>query len=505
MRILNAQQMAQMDRYTIHELGVPGLLLMENAGMAVVRAITERVRPHQALAILCGKGNNGGDGYVIARLLYLQGYAVTIFHAGRPSTDDSRLNYDIAQRLRIPVMPLEAFEPQCFFAVVDALFGTGLERPIEGVFASAVEAANGVALRFAVDIPSGVCGTTGRLLGTAFNAHFTVTMEYPKRGHYLYPGANLRGELLVAPIGISSHALPPEAPHLVDQLRGALPRRNGDSHKGTFGHLLCVGGTVGKAGAIRLGAKAAMETGCGLVSVASNHQVVQSLQFAEPEIMSVIVPCYDSLLPEGDSASHVLEHPYDAMVIGPGGGRHSRLVQFYWEVIQGASCPVVIDADALYCEDEDRNDILEAIIRRSNGTVLTPHPKEFERLTGTPLPELESCKLDIAREWALKLGCTLVLKGARTTVAWSNGDVYLLDCPNAALAKGGSGDVLAGIIGSLLAQGMDADRAALEGCKLHALAGQIMSQRHGSYSGGPLKHIQSIATAIAQFEEEVQV
>lgn len=497
MYLLNAQQMAAMDRYTIETLGIPGILLMENAGMAVVREINARFDNSTPVSILCGSGNNGGDGFVIARHLHLQGYPVTVFHGGLPQTNDSLMNFRLIEGLGVSMFPLEHFLETDPVLVIDALFGTGLSRPLEGLNAELLAKASEAPFRIAVDISSGVCSSTGQILGVAFEADLTITMEYPKRGHFLSPGAEFTGELVVAPIGISPQGLPGQAPRLLSSLEPKIPHRSILAHKGSCGHVLCVGGSTGKAGAIRLGAKAALECGAGLVTVASQKETVRSLQISEPEIM-----CLE--LPEENSGAlrELFEFPADAMIIGPGGGRQLSNLLFYRDLLLSAECPIVLDADGLYCEEAERDMVLGILRKRKSPTILTPHPKEFERLTGISTKSLEPRKLDAVREWAEELDCCIVLKGTRTTIASAQGQVLLLDAPNPALAKGGSGDVLAGIIGSLLAQGFDIFEAAVEGCKIHALAGKIMQQQYGNHSGGPMKLISHLSEIFKEYTDE---
>lgn len=499
MNILSASQMADADRYTIETLGIPSMLLMENAGVATVNAIVNHLPCPKKIAILCGTGNNGGDGYVIARHLHLRGYQVEIFRLGLPKTPDSQTMAACTERLVIPCHDVAHFDPAAWDAVIDALFGTGFKGSLAGMAAEVITRAQKVPFRVAVDIPSGVCGTTGRIQGVAFCAHLTVTFEFPKQGHFLLPGASVCGALLVAPIGVSDTCLPAHLPVLLSLGdHPPVPKREAQGHKGSFGHLLCIGGSMGKAGAIAFSASAAFEAGAGLVTIAAPTEIIPILQTLVPQ--SMVMPL--------DSSHHqenlklMTQSNANACVIGPGMGREPRSFNVVIDLLRNSQIPMVVDADALYCDETTRGDLLDALAASQIPTIITPHPGEFSRLTGIASAEIEANKFDLVASFATTHRCVLLLKGARTAIATPAGECWLLDTPNNALAKGGSGDVLSGIIGGFLAQGLPPVQAALGGALVHARAGQSMRQKTGSFAGTPQKLISEIGGVLKILDEQ---
>jgi len=499
-RLLTAEEMSQLDRYTIEELKVPGQILMENAGFACARELMKDFPGYVEFAILCGKGNNGGDGYVIARHLHLKGRQVRIFMVGEPQTEDARVHYQICRHAGVPISPMEEFEPTEFDVGVDALFGTGLCRELSGEYQEFVSKLNQIPKVFCVDMPSGICSDTGKILGEAVSAYKTFTFQSAKRGHFLYPGCEKRGVLEIVDIGICMKSIPVDAPIVETQARFDLPERRLHTHKGLYGHLLCVGGASGKSGAICMAGKSALESGAGLVTVGSNSKTIQSSQVIDPSLMSMELSNSDEYFSE-ESLSQVLDFKKDVLLIGPGGGRDERNLRFFREVILKNDSPMVIDADALRAFHSPE-DAQECLRDRSAPTILTPHPGEFSALTGVPSREIESRKLELAREFVINSGTTLVLKGASTVVALPSGQVRLFYLPNSALAKAGSGDVLAGIISALLCQGFSASESAFNGVRLHAAAGLIMSDDYTSFSSSPMKLIDSISRAIKDHWED---
>ena len=493
MKLITAEQMQLADRQAIEQFGIPGMVLMENAGRAATdwlcREFSE-LFPGPVL-ILAGKGNNGGDGYVMARCLRERGWRVqTLVLADAGSIrGDASLMLKILQRLDgdIGFIDSSAEMKQVISSVnptllVDALLGTGLTSTVRGLYAEAIELINASGLPVvAVDIPSGVDGSSGRVLGCAVNADLTVTFDHGKIGHGVWPGAANVGRLSVVDIGIPSvcHSLTVPECRLFDTADAArlLPPRPVGGHKGNFGHLLVVAGSTGKTGAAALAGEAGIRSGCGLVTVACPAAVHDILELKLTEAMTVPLSGNDGILSESCwSDLQPLLAGRQALAIGPGLGQGDELGRLVRRLLVECNLPVVADADALNALAGHAETLFE---REGGATVLTPHPGEMARLTGLSIEEIEADRYRVAREFAGEFGVVLVLKGIRTLIAAPDGRVSINGCGNVGLASGGSGDVLTGLIGGLLAQGMDAYDAAGLGCFLHGMAADRLAAVQG--------------------------
>lgn len=451
--------MAAADAATIGA-GTPGTVLMERAGRAVVRAITARFEPRRVL-VLCGPGNNGGDGWVVARRLGALGWPVEV----RSLVDPARLRGDAAAAFASYAGPWSTADPaplEPATLVVDALFGAGLDRPLEGRPRAWVEllAAHPGPI-VAVDVPSGVHGASGAVLGTAAAASLTVTFCRRKPGHVLLPGRALAGELVIADIGIPDAVVAAvdegvrvNLPALWD---AAWPRRDGASHKYRFGHAVVVGGPAHATGATRLAARAALRVGAGLVSVAARPEALAVYAGALTTVMTK--PCADLRALEGLLADPRL----DAWLIGPGAGTGEETRAAVATLLRSGR-PLVLDADALTAFAGQREDLLAAL---HGGCVLTPHDGEYARLFAHG-----GDRLARARAAAAESGAVVLLKGADTVVAGPDGRAAILDRAPAALATAGTGDVLAGLVLGLLAQRVPAFEAAAAAAWLHARCGE---------------------------------
>lgn len=493
MRLITAEQMQQADRQAIEQLGIPGAVLMENAGRAATELFCREFSdlfPGPVL-VLAGQGNNGGDGYVMARGLHERGWQVSTLILAEEGMigGDAGLMLSVLQRLNADVSYADGNETltQKFAAVkptvlIDALLGTGLTSPVRGLYAEAIDLINDSDLPvLAVDIPSGVDGSNGRVLGSAVNADLTVSFDHAKIGHGSWPGAGKTGRLEIVEIGIPSvcHTLE----HAECRLLGAtdasnlLPPRPSDGHKGQFGHLLVVAGSPGKTGAATLAANAGVRSGCGLVTVTCPSSVHDILEVKLTEAMTVSLPESDGFLSEQSwpELQSLLEGR-QALAIGPGLGQGDAVGQLVRRLLVEADLPLVADADALNALAGHAETLFE---REGGATVLTPHPGEMSRLTGISIADIESDRFRVAREFAGEFGVVLVLKGVRTLIAAPDGRVNINSSGNAGLASGGSGDVLTGLIGGLLAQGMDAFDAASLGCYLHGLAADRLATVQG--------------------------
>lgn len=493
MKLLTAAEMREIDRLTIEEIGVPGMVLMENAGRAAAEQLRRRfglLAPGPVL-VLAGKGNNGGDGYVIARTLCQHGWRVrtVVLAAEETIGGDAAVHLQILRRSggALTFAPTEAVlaavleEMGEVRLVVDALLGTGLTAEVRGLQALAIDWINAAGRPvLAVDIPSGLDATTGAVLGRAVRADLTVTFAAAKVGQAIYPGAGLVGELAVVEIGIPAPLLKETGDaHLLFGREEAqalvIPRPSG-GHKGSFGHLLVVAGSVGKSGAAALATEGGLRAGAGLVTLACPVPVQEVLASKLTEAMTVPLPAVDGAL--AISALEGVRRAWagkQAVAIGPGLGQTGGAFAFARQLIRECPLPLVIDADGLNALAEQ----LDLLGHRPASTILTPHPGEMARLAGCSIAEVEADRLGTAREFARRHQVVLVLKGARTVTALPDGRVRINASGNPAMASGGMGDVLTGILGALLAQGLPATEAAPLGVYLHGLAADRLQARFG--------------------------
>lgn len=461
--ILTVDQMYAADRWAIAH-GTSGIVLMEAAGKACADAIQKRFSRGK-VSILCGPGNNGGDGFVIARLLRDQGWTVSLALLGERATLQGDAAH-MAHKWNGPIHPLSLDSAEGADLIVDALFGAGLTRDLEGVAVGLVEkvVANGTPV-MAVDVPSGIDGDTGFVCGTAFRAALTVTFFRKKRAHLLFPGRAYCGEIVVADIGIGAEALEVMSLDLFengpDLWQMELPRRELGGHKFTNGHVLSVSGGASATGAARLGARAALRAGAGLVTVASPPA---ALQVNANHLTAIMLKRFEG----AEDLTEILEDKrINAVLVGPGNGVGAATRENTVAILT-SSAATVIDADALTSFEEVPRDLFVAIDNYFAGpTVLTPHEGEFQRL----FPEVSGSKLQRARAAAAQSGAVIILKGPDTVIAAPDGRAIINANAGPELATAGSGDVLAGIVAGLLAQGMAAFEAAAAAVWMHGAAG----------------------------------
>ncbi len=490
MRVLTAEGMQEADRRTITERGVPGLTLMENAGLGCAALIHERYgqTPRRKAVIVAGRGNNGGDGYVIARLLALEGWQLlTLVLAERAEIlGDARSNLELLHSSTLHFCP-EGIAPFAFeladaTVVVDALFGTGLSREITGPSAEAIDLINASERPVvAVDIPSGVHATTGGILGSAVRADLTVTFACAKLGQLLYPGAEYVGELRVLPIGVPDSLLSELSGYdFIDETaaRQLIRPRRRTSHKGTFGHLLIVAGSRGKSGAAALAANSAVRAGAGLVTLAVPATLHQILEIKSTEAMTQALDDggrgYLGLLALPELRGLLSDR--DAMVLGPGLSWNPDTSALVHRLLAEVELPLLLDADALNAVSEQPGLLMSA---RSRALILTPHPGEMARLCGRTVAQVEEERIATAREFAVRYKIYLILKGARTVCAAPDGRIALNASGNPGMASGGMGDVLSGVVGALLGQGYDPFDACTLGVFLHGAAGDLVAAEKG--------------------------
>ena len=475
MHIVNADQMRALDRAAIEGCGIPGIDLMERAGRGTADYILNTF-PEAAsgrVTILCGRGNNGGDGFVIARRLHQAGACVCAVLATERERvqGDARVSLEAFDALGGRIVELCTDEDlrhiqddltnACL--IVDALLGTGLSSSVTGLYARLIEtvSATGCAPVVAVDIPSGIDASTGRVLGCALRAHSTCTFGLPKYGHLLYPGADYSGKLTVIDIGIPQHLITSARlpGHLQDMsdFAAALPVRASDAHKGIFGHVLLLAGSVGKTGAAVLSARAAMRCGAGLVTVAAPEKAQAHIASHLLECMSVPLEDCDGGLSQ-TALQHIIELCAGKAVLamGPGLGDTDAVAAIVRSLITNVQLPMVLDADALNALARDPQVLTQA----AGPVILTPHPGEMARLAGKSTEQIQSDRVGMACALANKLGAIIVLKGAHSVIAAPDERHWINTSGNPSMATAGMGDALTGILAGLLAQKIPALTAA---------------------------------------------
>jgi len=487
--LVSAESMRALDRHTIETLGVSGEVLMESAGRAVVDRILgllaePGVRSGEVV-VVCGAGNNGGDGLVIARHLHHLGITVRVAVLGDPAglRGDAALNRRRAEAVGVTFEGPRWRVPQRG-VIVDAIFGTGLTRAVAGPAAAAIRrinAARGRDVRVvAVDVPSGIDGDTGQVRGVAVEADCTVTISLPKIGLAVEPGRSHAGEVLVARVGIADSAPGVEIrAELWTPARAGsiLPERPADGHKGRFGHVLIVAGSEGKTGAAALAAVAAGRGGAGLVTLACPAGLNDVLEVKCTEAMTF--PVADtprrSLAAAAEDTIVALAAERDVVACGPGIGRETETGDLVRALAKRIEVPLVLDADGLYPFARDP----EALRGRKAATVLTPHPGEAARLLGSSVASLARDRVETARAIARRTGAVVALKGAATVVAAPEGRVAVNPTGGPSLATGGTGDVLTGLVAAFLGQGLPAFEAAAAAVYVHGAAGDLLADDLG--------------------------
>ncbi len=461
--------------------GLPASILMENAGTAVAEAALKLGGPGARFLVVAGPGNNGGDGYVAARKLHAASRQVDVWRVADPARlkGDAARNHAALEQSGVPIHSSAAALPlRPGDVVIDALFGTGLARAPDGEAADAIRhvlrwRSGGVRV-LAVDLPSGLSGDTGRAFDPCVAAELTVTFGAPKLGLALEPGATLSGCIEVADIGLAE--LTPST-WLLEPADGPrwLPPRRSDTNKGTYGHLLVVAGSRGKSGAAALAGLAALRSGVGLCTVATPADALSDVQGHAPELMGVALPASAILGPTHLDAVLAAAEGKDALVIGPGIPRGTETHVLLGELLFRLDVPVLVDADGLNALAGH----VDLLPRSRAPVVLTPHPGEMARLTGRPVHEIQENRLGAAIDLAREHGVVVVLKGARTVVADPGGQARVNPTGNPGMATGGTGDVLSGMIGAFLAQGLAPVDAASVGVLAHGLAGDAAARRWG--------------------------
>ena len=515
MKVVTAAEMRQIDQATIEGVGIPGIVLMETAGSAIVRAIEQHYPTCRRIGIFAGKGNNGGDGLVIARQLAHAGRDVHLFLVSPADsfTGEADINLQIAKNLGLPIeviltdtgfygtgtgFPTTLASCELF---VDAIFGTGLRGTVRGSIATLINSINSLpAPILSVDLPSGLDADTGQPLGTCVRADRTVTIGLPKRGLLVHPGAEFAGKLEVVDIGFPEQVIDAQGIKVnwttPAQAAQWVPLRPAASHKGTYGRVLVVAGSTGMTGAAALASEAALRAGAGLVTLATPKHLNPILEGLLPEVMTLPLPETDAGSLSVAATSAILEFAEktkSVLAIGPGLSQHPDTVLLVQQLVrenqeQGLNLRMVVDADGLNALAQGP----EGISLLDSEAVLTPHPGEMARLTHTSVPTLEKDRICTAQKFANDHGVVLVFKGAPTVTGLPNGDVWINSTGNPGMATGGMGDVLTGIIAGLMAQGISSETAAALGVYIHGLAADRVAEAlgmHGLIASDVLKAV----------------
>lgn len=483
--LVDRKQMKEIDRYTIEEIGIPSMVLMERAALAVVEETVKLIEAKSTIWAACGNGNNGADGIAAARILYLKGYDVVVLLTG--SRESGSREYlaqlDIAENLGMSVIEIEDFLPGRCDLLLDAIFGIGLSRAIEGEQKKAMEFLQRQRPKkvIAVDIPSGIHADTGAWIGPVIPADITVTFGYEKRGMAVYPGRTACGNIVIADIGFAPDVLKevkPESFVLEEKDLSVVPIRPADSNKGSFGKVLIIAGSKNMSGAAYLSALAAYRSGAGLVRIVtdeSNRNILQT-QLAE-----AILTTYDPQQIEQEDVSEWVESLCEwasVIVIGPGLSREAYASRLLGLVLENAFVPIILDADALNAVAEHPH--LASYF--TENIIITPHLGEMARLTGKTIEILRENLYQAAAEYSDAHDVTCVLKDAASVAAFRDRSLYVNTSGCSAMAKGGSGDVLTGIIAGFLALGMEEKQAVSFGMYVHGLAGEYAARKHGNDS-----------------------
>ena len=495
MYLVKAREMQAMDKLTIEEYGIPGQVLMENAGRGATRVFlkTQALSSATRIGVAAGRGNNGGDGFVMARYLSQQGFPTTVYLlAPRDAVQgDARANLELLNDL--PVQVVEIPDPQAFEAQhitmrhqqvwIDAILGTGLKSDVRGYFRTVIENMNGFNRPIlAVDIPSGLNADTGQPHGVCIRANVTVTFGLAKTGHMLYPGADFTGDLHIIDIGIPNFIADRVAPQQFlltpRYIKQHLPRRPADAHKGRTGHLLVIAGATGKSGAAAMTAMSAMRSGAGLVTLGVPASLNPILETQVLEAMTEPLPEEHGHLSEAafEPIMELLDGK-KALALGPGIGTARTTCNLVHRLLEACPLPIVLDADGLNCLARDT-----ATLQRVQAPlILTPHPGEMARLLNSSVQDVQRDRGAVARRLSTTYPIHTVLKGARTVTAHPDGAIYVNPTGNAGMAAGGMGDVLTGLIAGLLVQGTSPAAAAQIGVWLHGAAADRLASERGPY------------------------
>jgi hydroxyethylthiazole kinase-like uncharacterized protein yjeF len=493
MRLFTSKEAREIDGRAIEELGIPGIVLMENAALGALKVIEDEMTliKGKEILVIAGKGKNGGDGFAVARHLSNKGAIVKILLIGslEEVLGDARINLEIALKMDIPIYELKddtiPVDFLSFDLIIDAILGTGIKGVVRGHITQVINAINDSGKTvISLDLPSGLDPDTGRILGACIKAKKTVTFGVLKIGLFLYPGAEYAGSVHLADIGVPSQVLNFIGSKMnltsKEEISSWLLTRSRTAHKGNFGHLLVVAGSPGMTGAAALTSLGSLRAGAGLVTLAVPAALQPIMAIKLTEVMTEALPqntngklSYEALKPILN-----MTEKRNVLAIGPGLSQDPETVALVREVVARVSIPMVIDADGLNALVGS----VEILKERKSKTIITPHPGEMARLCGVSVDDIQADRMGYALRFAKEWNVIVVLKGARTVIADEDGNVYINSTGNPGMASVGSGDVLTGVISGLLAQSIDPYRSAVIGVYLHGLAGDIGVKEKGEES-----------------------
>lgn len=494
MKVLTSKQMKEIDRKAIEEIGILGPILMENAGLRIFNKILEKFPEpgREKIVIIAGRGNNGGDGFVVARHLFNRGAKpeVLLLASKNEVKGDAAVNLNIAENIGIRIsevisqkdLNIQKGKILLSSLVVDAIFGTGLTKPAGGLYAKVIEIINkSKAYKIAVDIPSGLSSDTFQVIGPCVKADLTVTLAAPKIAHIFPPAEDFMGELEVADISVPSFLFDDESLKLElvekETVQPYFKKRKRDAHKGTYGHLFILSGSLGKTGAAVMGGKAALKMGAGLVTVGTPESCLPVVARSMVELMTEPLPETPEKTLSSEALNEILNllKGKDALMIGPGISTHPSTAELVLSLLPRVKAPMVIDADALNIL-ASKPEIIKSLRKPA---VLTPHPGEFARLLNISTKEVVEKKLELVPQFAVEYGVYLVLKSYRTLTATPDGKVYVNSTGNPGMATAGSGDVLSGMIASMIIQEKNLLEAVLAAVYVHGFSGDLGVEKLG--------------------------
>lgn len=495
MIILNNEQTKKLEDFAVSDGGFAHTKLMENAGTAVFRFINDRIGVNnKSVAVVCGRGNNGGDGFAVARRMLDGGAKVRVLLAlGMPTTEDAYHFLDESEEAGIKTLSyVEEDEKQEFRKtieaadiIVDAIFGVGFHGTVSDTLKEVIDMINTArATVISVDVPSGVDSDSGEVSGACVMADYTVTFSTRKPGHVIYPAVDYCGHVHVSMIGIDEHMIQEQEHHIstieYNAVRACFPSRERNTHKGTFGKLLCVCGSLGMAGSATFAGKAAAMSGVGMVEMAVTKEVYPIVAANLIDPVYTLLESSETGTISANAIPQILEKMKSAtaVMIGCGMGKGKDVTAVVEAVIRSAEVPIIIDADGLNAIKDNLGVLGEA----KAPIVMTPHPGEMARLVGKTNDEVQSQRLEVASSFAMTYGVYMVLKGANTVCATPDGRILINLTGNPGMSKSGSGDVLAGLLGSLLAQGMDPENAAACAVHIHGRAGDKAAEDYSQHS-----------------------
>lgn len=477
MKIGTSEVMRKIDKYSIEVLKIPSIVLMENAALKVIRNID--IENMHSFSIICGKGNNGGDGLAIARHLHVMGKDISVFLLGGEQglSGDSQINYNILLNMGIKIMPVNNMEDinemreylEQIDIIIDAIFGTGLNKNVEGVYSAAISVINeSNSYILSIDIPSGLQCNSGRVLGNSIRANKTVTFQLYKKGFLNYGADKYTGEVVIEDIGIPKDVIHKfhENEYIMDKawIKQSILKRNKHGYKGDYGRVLIIAGSKGFTGASYIATQGSIRSGAGLVTLCCDEEL-------QPILSSKLAEAMTLSFEDSGRFKEVLKSS-DCIAIGPGMGNNEITLQFVMDTLLDAACPIVIDADGLNVL-KDKLDLLD---RCKNKVIITPHLGEMSKLTGLSIEEIKENRIEVAESFAKKHRCIVLLKGYNTVI--TDGYKTIINpTGNSAMASGGMGDALTGIIASFVAQGYEPLKATSISAFIHGYAGEKLSRK----------------------------